>query len=126
MADEQKKGSQPVPIIRGADFKYMYAQGYRLRLYPQEATITFSFATDRPPTDLSSKPTQVIQEEVAVTMSYVAFRALASELGAMMDELEKIHGPIELPAAMASTVGNIANIVRNVHGKPKDDAEGDT
>ena len=119
MAEEKKQElSVSAPIVRGADFRHVYSQAYRIRLHPNEATITFSLASDRP-SEAGGLPEQVLQEEVAVTAHYWGMKALALELGAMIAEIEKIHGPVPLTPAIEANIRNIVNIVHNVHGKPK-------
>lgn len=120
MADESKPAaSASLTVVRNPQYRLLYSQGHRLRLFPQEATITFVNITDRPNPDGSPGMQVVMDEQVSIMMSYVQVKLLAMELQALCDEFEKIRGKVQLDETGTANTRNIVQIVRNVHGKAK-------
>lgn len=125
MAKEKKEKSQSAPqasprlaTVRNVYYRLVYANSHRIRLTGSETSVTFGVLTDAIE-DSYSAPVAAVQEEVSVLMPYGHIKLLAIELTTLIEAFEKVHGEIPLSEAGVANAKNVANVVYNVFGQPK-------
>jgi hypothetical protein len=98
MSDERNSGTPTppgqFPAIRSPNYRETYANGVRFRLRSVDITITLVTNPDIP-----GSPTNLIQDEVSITLTHPFLKILSRYLGAIVKTIEQELGPIKVPEA---------------------------
>lgn len=101
MSDEQSPqaaapelpASPQLDWLRSPVYRVIYSNAFRFRVGPGEASIVHCLVTDTP----GSPTTNLIQEEVCISLSWPHLKMLAAQLSGAVEAIEAATGPIPVP-----------------------------
>ena len=79
-----------IPVLRSPRYQEVYANGVRFKVTPIDFTMTLGTSPDIP------GMANLLQEEVAITLTYSFLKVLSHHLSGLVGAIEREIGPIKI------------------------------
>jgi hypothetical protein len=111
MADNTPTGAVAMPVMRAPEYRVLYANSFRIGMSVNDASVTFMQQTDVP-----GLPTQVLVEQITISMTLAALKILAANLHKLVIAAEDVLGPIAIPEVSLPTDDMVEKYRANLTG----------
>jgi hypothetical protein len=102
-------------LIRSKDFRVIFTNNFRIRASTSDIGIAFSYTTELPGDQT------IVQDEVELVFTPIMLKVLRLALDDNIEHIEKIIGPIQLPAEFLEAVAAAKAVQQAVTEQAKAD-----